>query len=246
MKSSSPVGRPGPPGPGPLNRLRRRRPRQQIRPSNLERHSYRYPVARDGGGGRPWLRSPHGSCPDAPGAARRGQRPVAGLPLPGRRHRDQHPAQVRDDLDADDLRTADLPDAGPPGSTLVAIAVAGHSGRAAGARRRPTGRAATPALHQDAYAARRHSFRRPGHVRRNRPASGRCVRVGVPPRPTDRALVGTAATRPASSRAPWTLRARWRSPLAARITPASRATADAARAHTSSTASCAAGPGRVT
>ena len=32
------------------------------------------------------------------------------LPVPGRRHRDQHPVQERDHLDADDLRAADLPD----------------------------------------------------------------------------------------------------------------------------------------
>ncbi len=45
---------------------------------------------------------------------------MARLPLPARRHRDQHPAQDRDDLDADDLRTADLPDARAPGSAPAA------------------------------------------------------------------------------------------------------------------------------
>ena len=50
---------------------------------------------------------------------------MARLPVPPWRHRDQHPAAVRDDLDADDLRTADLPEARAPGPALAPLALAG-------------------------------------------------------------------------------------------------------------------------
>ena len=205
------------------------------------------PAARNATDGRPSLGSPRGHCPDGPSATRRGQRPVARLPLSSRRHRDQHPPQVRDHLDADDLRAADFPDARPTGSTVAAVAVAGHSGRAAGARRRRASRAATSAIHQDTYAARRHSFRRPSHVRRDGPASDRCIRLDVLPGPTDRPSACTAAAEPIRTAwASWTLQARQTS-VASWIAPsASWSTANAARAHASSTTLRAAGAGRVT
>ena len=77
------------------------------------------------------LRSPRDHRPDPLSVAGRGQWPVARLSLPAWRHRDQHPAQDRDDLDADDLRAADLPDARAAGSALASLAVDGQPGHAA-------------------------------------------------------------------------------------------------------------------
>lgn len=123
------------------------------------------------------------------------------LPLPARRHRDKHAAKVRDDLDADDLRIAYLPDAGFAGSALAPLALAGQSDFAAGARIRPPGRAAAPALHEDTHAAEGDSFRPPRYVYRDGPASARRVRVAVLPEHKAWPPAGPAA-RPA-----WALRA---------------------------------------
>ena len=101
------------------------------------------------------LRSPGGQHPVPLSVTRRGQRPVARLPVPGRRHRDQHPVQDRDDVGADDLRAAGLPDTPAPGSACPALAVARPPDRTARPGLRPAGRPAAPAVHQDAHAAGR-------------------------------------------------------------------------------------------
>ena len=137
---------------------------------------------------------------------------MARLPVPPWRHRDQHPTPHRDDVDADDLRTADLPEARAPGPALAPLALAGSRDPAAGNRLRPARRAAAPAVHQDAHTARRDPAPSAGHLHRDRPAPARHVRVPAPPdrqhrpgadvagdrqRPADRAA-RTGARQPAA------------------------------------------------
>src|SRR5580704_6368357 len=122
------------------------------------------------------LRSPRDHRANSLPVAWRGQWPVAGLSLPAGRHRDQHPAQHRDDLDADDLRAADLPDARTTRSALASLPVAGQPDHAARLRVPPAGPAAAPAFHQDAYAAGRDPLPAPGHLHRDGPGSARYVR----------------------------------------------------------------------
>jgi hypothetical protein len=220
----------GPGGRRPSDRLRCPRPRQHALHGHCctsvrtarSRHRLR-PVL---------LRSPRVLCPDPRPVARRGRRPVVWLPLPARRHRDKHPAKVRDHLDADDLRVAHLPDAGPAGSTLEPLAVAGQPDLATGACIRPSRRAAAPALHQDAHTADRDSFRPPGHVHRDGPASARRVRVAVLPRQHVRPSAGTTARPALGLRAPrirWTTLASW-STVASRSTAAAWSTTGTAYA----------------
>jgi uncharacterized membrane protein YczE len=85
-----------------------------------------------GPGGHGWLSSPGARATDPLPIRRRGQRAMGRLPVPARRHRDQHPVQERHDLDADDLRTAGVPDTGPAGAAGPAVAVAGLPDHAAG------------------------------------------------------------------------------------------------------------------
>jgi MFS family permease len=83
----------------------------------------------------------------------RGQRTLARLPVPRRRHRDQHPVQDRDHLGADDLRAAGLPGARASRSARRALSLAGSPDRAARSGVRPARRAAAPPFHQDAHPA---------------------------------------------------------------------------------------------
>jgi uncharacterized membrane protein YczE len=90
------------------------------------------PATPGGPDGHGWLCSPGARAADPLPVRRRGQRAVGGLPVPARRHRDQHPVEERHDLDADDLRTAGVPDTGPARAAGPAVAVAGLPDHAAG------------------------------------------------------------------------------------------------------------------
>src|SRR3954453_22146051 len=105
-----------------------------------------------------WLQpfSPHGlggtrSLPDL----LYGLGPLGWVRVPPRRHRDQHPGEVRHDLAADDLRPGDLQKRDIRPAARPDLAVAGRPAapahRSAG---RPRGTGA-PAIHQDPYAPRR-------------------------------------------------------------------------------------------
>ena len=106
---------------------------------------------------------------------------MGALPVPRRRHRDQHPVEERHDLDADDLRAAGVRDAGPARASAGALAVARPRDRAGRGRRTPPRRAAAPPVREDAHAARRDPGGRARDVRRGRPAPAGHGRVALPP-----------------------------------------------------------------
>jgi hypothetical protein len=183
----------GPDGAGAGQPRHRPRPRRR---AGLMSWSMRLLAARSPRPGSV-LRSPGGQHPVPLPVTRGGQRPVARLPVPGRRHRDQHPVQDRDDVGADDLRAAGLPGTRTPGSALAALAVARPPDRAARPGLRPAGRPAAPAVHQDAHAAGRNPPRPARHLPRHRPPSPRHGRVALPPGRQHRPRAGPAADRPA-------------------------------------------------
>ena len=83
--------------------------------------------------------------------ARRGQRPLARLPLPTRRHRHQHPLEERDHLGPDDLRPAHLPTRRAPRAALPAVPVARLADHPPGQGVRRARGAAPPAVHQEPH-----------------------------------------------------------------------------------------------
>src|SRR5258708_33324227 len=80
---------------------------------------------------------------------------MARVPAPRRRHRHQHEVQERDDLGADDLCAAGLPDARTAGAVVGPVALAGFADHATRSGLRPAAGTGPPPVHQDAHAARR-------------------------------------------------------------------------------------------
>ncbi len=145
------------------------------------------------------LRSPDDCCARPVPVRGGGQRPVDRVPVPGRRHRHQHPVQERHDLAADDLRPAGLPAAGPAGAAGRALAVAGLVHPAGRGRRRRAGGAAAPAVRQDAHPARRGAAGPAGDLPGRRPRPPGHVRLALPPGREHRPGRGTPAAGPAGA-----------------------------------------------
>ena len=109
------------------------------------------------------------------------QQPLGGLRAPPRRHHHQHPAEVRDDVDADDLRPAHTAGTGAPAPAGHALAVDRHGDPRPHRGVRGPGSPGAPPVHQDPHAARRDTQRSGGHLHLRRAGPARRGAVDGPP-----------------------------------------------------------------
>ena len=136
-----------------------------------------------------------------------GQHALGRIRVPSGRHRDQHPAEVRHHVDADDLRTADLPDADLRSTDEPSLPVARHAHETPAPRSSTDLEAqTTPSIHQDAHTARRSAVGCERHLHRCRTRPAR-----------RRALDGAPHGQPELRQPPRCASRRPRRPTAARI-----------------------------
>ena len=132
--------------------------------------------------------------------ARRGQRPLVGLPLPPGRHRGEHPVQVGHDLGPDDLPPARLRDTRAARTSRRAVALVGLARAAQGGSLRASGRPDAPSGHQDPHPARWRAAAGGCHLHRGGTPPARHGRLALSPQQQHRSPPYGRAHRAARSR----------------------------------------------